>query len=304
MVSDDWFVGDAASSEIVLAEADIIRELKMCRRTVQKHRFSVPAGIENASAVMRDPRQVAACFPSVDVKYCDDRIVTGIVKVHFGRHALTYRGAVIIWNRYPGEPKLVALVMARCCPDDSMVCLMVTATLTRVSNFKTNVDLVAHINTTGLPNLFGSNVLEGAGSAAIKQFSGSLITTLRSSHSAPVEETGNIPRQDKIDNIFNFTTTMARIEADKTLSADSEAMAVLRQLQVALSKLGSEGELSEYVENELFALTSVSLDAIQHLSGEFGSALESLTRRYEPPVTMRERILHWWDTWFRLWLGR
>src|SRR6201996_5925882 len=57
-----------------------------------EHSFTVPAGIEDAWAVLLDIERIAPCMPGAAVDSVDGDDFTGTVKVKLGPIGLTYKG--------------------------------------------------------------------------------------------------------------------------------------------------------------------------------------------------------------------
>ena len=135
-----------------------------------EHSFSVPAGVDDAWAVLLDIERIAPCMPGAAIDSVDGDDFTGSVKVKLGPINLTYKGKASFIEKDEATHHVVIDARGRDARGNGTASATVTATLTADGPESTKVEVVTDLNVTGKPAQFGRGVMVDVGNKLIGQF--------------------------------------------------------------------------------------------------------------------------------------
>jgi carbon monoxide dehydrogenase subunit G len=154
-----------------------------------QHRFTVPAGIDDAWAHFLDIEGVAGCFPGATVTEAHPESFTGTVKVKLGPIALVYNGTGTFVEKDEAARRLVIDARGKDKRGNGTAGAMVTAVMTEAGPGSTEVSVDTDLTITGKAAQFGrGNVVQDVSDKLLGQFVTCLEQRLAASPGAPPEE--------------------------------------------------------------------------------------------------------------------
>ena len=156
------------------------------------HTFTVPVGVEQAFAVLRDIQRVAPCMPGAALDSVSGDEFTGTVKVKVGPMQITYRGEARFVD--VDEAAKTAAIEAKGTQirGAGTASALVRATLQEQGADSTLVTVQTELNVTGKPAQFGRGVMADVGNKLLGQFADCLAGELQKGDAVPEPE----PAQD------------------------------------------------------------------------------------------------------------
>jgi carbon monoxide dehydrogenase subunit G len=145
-----------------------------------KHRFKVPATVDDTWSVFTDIRTVAGCFPGAVVESVTDDEFDGSVKIKIGPIAMQYKGTGRVVKR--DEAARCIAIHAR--GKDRRGQGSADATITTVlaeDGAGTAVDVTTELAITGKPAQFGRGMIEDVSDKFLGQFVDALSERLATS---------------------------------------------------------------------------------------------------------------------------
>ena len=133
------------------------------------HTFSVPAGIDETWAALRDIESVAGCFPGAQVTSADADSFEGTVKVKLGPIALVYKGSGEFVEQDESAHRMVISAKGKDKRGNGTAGAEVVATMTE-EGAGTRVEVVTDLNVTGKPAQFGRGVMQSVSDKLLGQF--------------------------------------------------------------------------------------------------------------------------------------
>ncbi|WP_114202180.1 SRPBCC family protein [Janibacter anophelis] len=133
------------------------------------HTFSVPAGIDETWAALRDIESVAGCFPGAQVTSADADSFEGTVKVKLGPIALVYKGSGEFVEQDESAHRMVISAKGKDKRGNGTAGAEVVATMTEEGE-GTRVEVVTDLNVTGKPAQFGRGVMQDVSDKLLGQF--------------------------------------------------------------------------------------------------------------------------------------
>ncbi|CAM4195576.1 SRPBCC family protein [Janibacter anophelis] len=133
------------------------------------HTFSVPAGIDETWAALRDIESVAGCFPGAQVTSADADSFEGTVKVKLGPIALVYKGTGEFVEQDESAHRMVISAKGKDKRGNGTAGAEVVATMTE-EGAGTRVEVVTDLNVTGKPAQFGRGVMQDVSDKLLGQF--------------------------------------------------------------------------------------------------------------------------------------
>lgn len=133
------------------------------------HTFSVPAGIDETWAALRDIESVAGCFPGAQVTSADADSFEGTVKVKLGPIALVYKGSGEFVEQDESAHRMVISAKGKDKRGNGTAGAEVVATMTE-EGAGTRVEVVTDLNVTGKPAQFGRGVMQDVSDKLLGQF--------------------------------------------------------------------------------------------------------------------------------------
>ncbi len=135
------------------------------------HRFTVPAGLEEAWASFNDIEGVAGCFPGATVTEADAESFTGTVKVKLGPIALVYNGSGTFVEKDEAAHRMVIDARGKDKRGNGTAAAIVTATLTGAADGATDVEVQTILTITGKAAQFGrGGVIKDVSDKLLGQF--------------------------------------------------------------------------------------------------------------------------------------
>jgi carbon monoxide dehydrogenase subunit G len=143
-----------------------------------EHSFEVPAGVDDAWAVLLDVERVAPCLPGATLETLEGDDFTGNVKVKLGPINLTYKGAASFVEKDEAAHRVVLDARGKDTRGGGTAAAKVTATLTDRGGV-THVEVLTDLDITGKPAQFGRGVIVDVGNKLIGQFASCLAEEIR-----------------------------------------------------------------------------------------------------------------------------
>jgi carbon monoxide dehydrogenase subunit G len=144
-----------------------------------KHRFSVPASVDETWSVFTDIRTVAGCFPGAAVESVSEDEFEGSVKIKMGPIAMQYKGTAKVVEQDEAGRRIVIRAQGK----DKRAQGTADATITTVlaaDAEQTVVDVTTDLAITGRPAQFGRGVMQDVSETFLGQFVDSLSQRLDS----------------------------------------------------------------------------------------------------------------------------
>jgi carbon monoxide dehydrogenase subunit G len=157
-----------------------------------KHRFKVPATVDDTWSVFTDIRTVAGCFPGAVVESVTDDEFDGSVKIKMGPIAMQYKGTGRVVKR--DEAARCVAIHAR--GKDRRGQGSADATITTVlaeDGAGTVVDVTTELAITGKPAQFGRGMIEDVSDKFLGQFVDALSERLATRSSGSPPDSGGGP---------------------------------------------------------------------------------------------------------------
>lgn len=133
------------------------------------HRFTVPADIDDAWAVLNQLELIASCVPGATLSSVAGNDFVGALKVKLGPTTLAYNGTGAVVQRNPATRKTVIKADGVDKRGKGTASLTLTTTLAP-NGHGTEVQVGATVKLTGQPAQLGRGVLEDAGERLVEQF--------------------------------------------------------------------------------------------------------------------------------------
>lgn len=142
-----------------------------------EHAFTVPVGVEEAWAVLRDIERVGPCMPGATIESVEGEHFTGSVKVKVGPITVQYRGEADFVDVDDQAHRAKIDAKGRETKGSGTARATVTAALHAVAD-GTRVELVTDLAVTGKPAQFGRSVMADVGSKLVGKFADCLSAEL------------------------------------------------------------------------------------------------------------------------------
>jgi len=142
-----------------------------------EHTFSVPTGVDEAFAVLRDIERIARCLPGATIDSVDGDEFTGTVKVKVGPIQVSYKGEARFINIDEGAHTATLQANGSQLRGAGTARATVRAALTPGDD-GTEVRVVTDLAITGKPAQFGRGVMVDVGERLLGQFAGCLAEEL------------------------------------------------------------------------------------------------------------------------------
>jgi carbon monoxide dehydrogenase subunit G len=133
------------------------------------HRFSVPAGIDEAWNAFNDVDALAPCFPGAAISSFDGNAFSGSIKIKLGPIALVYNGSGHYVERNVHANRVVFEARGEDRRGNGEAVARVTIQL-RESGDDTDVEVTTALELTGRPAQFGDGVVSDVSDRLLEQF--------------------------------------------------------------------------------------------------------------------------------------
>ena len=143
-----------------------------------ENRFTVPASIDTAWAVLLDVPRIAPCMPGATLTGASDDTFTGTVKVKLGPINLTYGGTARIVSRDDAAHVAVVEGTGKETRGTGTAKAVITCRL-RARGDETDVEVDTDLQITGKPAQFGRGVLADVSGKLVDQFAACLSDEIR-----------------------------------------------------------------------------------------------------------------------------
>jgi carbon monoxide dehydrogenase subunit G len=174
-----------------------------------RHSFPVPAGVDEAWAVLTDIERVAACMPGAELDGVEGNRFTGVVTVKLGPIALKYKGEARWAERDHAARRAVIEAQGRDARGNGTAAATVVAVLAPDAT-ASRVDVVTDLRISGRPAQFGRGVLADVGDKLIGQFAERLAAQLSGPPRADAPEAPDAP-PEHIDLLATAGPAVARL---------------------------------------------------------------------------------------------
>jgi len=145
-----------------------------------EHTFSVPTGVDEAFAVLRDIERIARCLPGATIDSVDGDEFTGTVKVKVGPIQVSYKGEARFINIDEGAHTATLQANGSQLRGAGTARATVRAALTPGDD-GTEVRVVTDLAITGKPAQFGRGVIQDVSDKLLATFVGYLSDKLAAS---------------------------------------------------------------------------------------------------------------------------
>jgi carbon monoxide dehydrogenase subunit G len=133
------------------------------------HRFSVPAGIDEAWNAFNNPEELAPCFPGATITSTEGDEFAGSVKIKLGPMALVYTGSGRYVERNEAERRVVIEARGKDKRGNGTATARITALFTEGGE-QTEVEVLTDLAITGKPAQFGRGVISDVSDRLLDQF--------------------------------------------------------------------------------------------------------------------------------------
>ena len=133
------------------------------------HRFSVPAGIDEAWNAFNNPDELAPCFPGATITSTEGDEFAGSVKIKLGPMALVYNGSGRYVERNDAERRVVIEARGKDKRGNGTATAKITALFTEGGE-QTEVEVLTDLAITGKPAQFGRGVISDVSDKLLDQF--------------------------------------------------------------------------------------------------------------------------------------
>jgi carbon monoxide dehydrogenase subunit G len=135
-----------------------------------EHRFTVPASVEQAWAVLNDLEQVVPCFPGASLTSVDGDEFAGACKIKLGPISLQYNGTGRFAERDEASHRVVVEGKGKDRRGNGTATVLVTAALTGTGDAATAVAVDTDLTVTGKPAQFGRGLIQDVSDKLLEQF--------------------------------------------------------------------------------------------------------------------------------------
>jgi uncharacterized protein len=160
------------------------------------HRFSVPAGMDEAWNAFNNPDELAPCFPGATITSTEGDEFTGSVKIKLGPMALVYNGSGRYLERNDAERRVVIEARGKDKRGNGTATAKITAMFTEGGG-QTDVEVLTDLAITGKPAQFGRGVISDVSDKLLDQFlncvSGRFAEGLGAAHGAGANGAATAP---------------------------------------------------------------------------------------------------------------
>jgi carbon monoxide dehydrogenase subunit G len=196
------------------------------------HRFSVPAGMDEAWNAFNNLEVLAPCFPGATITSVEGDEFTGSVKIKLGPIALVYSGSGRYVERNDEDRRVVIEARGKDKRGNGTATATVTAKFAGDGQ-QTDVEVFTDLTITGKPAQFGRGVISDVSDRLLEQFvtcvsdrfSQGLPDTEEATPSAPVPAVGAEARVDESDTeqTIELEAVPAMEEADEVATTGASA---------------------------------------------------------------------------------
>jgi carbon monoxide dehydrogenase subunit G len=143
------------------------------------NKFTVPAPLEQAWALLRDVERIAPCLPGAsDVESIGDDTYTGAVVMKVGPIKIAYRGTVAFRDIDVAAKRLVLDASGKENTGKGSAAAIVTVQLKDAGGTSTDVKVHANLQVTGKVAQFGRSAMADVAGRVIDQFANNLSVLL------------------------------------------------------------------------------------------------------------------------------
>src|ERR1700742_2305160 len=136
-----------------------------------ENEFTVPAGIDDAWAVLLDVQRVAPCLPGATVEPAgDDGEFNGTMTVKIGPITARYKGSVRIEESDEANRRAVMRAQAKDARGQGTAAATITSTMEPAPEGGTKVKVVTDMRVTGPAAQFGRGVMQDVSAKMMRQF--------------------------------------------------------------------------------------------------------------------------------------
>ncbi len=136
-----------------------------------ENEFTVPAGIDEAWAVLLDVERVAPCLPGAAVEPAgDDGEFSGTMTVKIGPITARYKGSVRIQEADEAARRAVMRAQAKDARGQGTAAATITSTMEAAPEGGTKVKVVTDMRVTGPAAQFGRGVMQDVSAKMMRQF--------------------------------------------------------------------------------------------------------------------------------------
>ena len=133
------------------------------------HRFSVPAGMDEAWNAFNNPDELASCFPGATITSTEGDEFAGSVKIKLGPMALVYNGSGRYVERNDAARRVVIEARGKDKRGNGTATARITASFTEGGE-QTEVEVLTDLAITGKPAQFGRGVISDVSDKLLDQF--------------------------------------------------------------------------------------------------------------------------------------
>jgi carbon monoxide dehydrogenase subunit G len=190
-----------------------------------KHRFNVPASVDQTWAVFTDIRTVAGCFPGAVIDSVTEDEFEGSVKIKMGPITMQYKGAGRIVERDEPGRRIVIRAHGKDKRGQGTAEATIT-TLLEADAEGTLVDVTTELAITGKPAQFGRGVMQDVSDKFLGQFVESVSEVLGSG-SQQNPQTELAPRTAEVNFFSTVLPVLVRRYAPAVSAVGLAAVLVL-----------------------------------------------------------------------------
>ena len=134
-----------------------------------ENEFTVPAGIDEAWAVLLDVERVAPCLPGATIDGAEGDVYSGTMKIKVGPITTSYRGTVKIEESDEAARRAVMRAQARDSRGQGTAAATITSTMEEVAD-GTRVRVETDLRVTGPAAQFGRGVMQDVSAKLMGRF--------------------------------------------------------------------------------------------------------------------------------------
>src|ERR1700754_2943874 len=155
-----------------------------------ENEFTVPAGIDDAWAVLLDVQRVAPCLPGAAVEPAgDDGEFNGTMTVKIGPITARYKGSVRIEESDEANRRAIMRAQAKDARGQGTASATITSTMEPAAEGGTKVKVVTDMRVTGPAAQFGRGVMQDVSAKMMRQFAECLAEQMQGApEAAPAAE--------------------------------------------------------------------------------------------------------------------
>jgi carbon monoxide dehydrogenase subunit G len=205
-----------------------------------KHRFSVPAPLDEAWKAFNNLEALAPCFPGATIANVEGDDFAGSVKIKLGPISLLYNGSGRYLERNNEARRVVIEARGKDKRGNGTATAMVTASFTE-NGPQTDVEVLTDLAITGKPAQFGRGVISDVSDKLLEQFvscvSGRLgeglaaASEVATNHEAAMDKTAH----DQVDSAAGLADMSVAAEFDHS---DTERTIELEAVPAAEASTG------------------------------------------------------------------